>query len=44
MLRKDALKGMRVEGIEINNLMSSILRDYSIYPLWEGRWKRRDNN
>lgn len=29
MLRKDALKGFRVEGMEINNLISSILQDYS---------------
>ena len=29
MLRKDALKGFRVEGMEINNLVSSILQDYS---------------
>lgn len=29
MLRKDALKGLRVEGIDINNLVSSILQDYS---------------
>lgn len=29
MLRKDALKGFRVQGMEINNLVSSILQDYS---------------
>lgn len=29
MLRKDALKGFRVEGMEINNLVSSLLQDYS---------------
>lgn len=29
MLRKDALKGFRVDGMEINNLISSILQDYS---------------
>lgn len=29
MLRKDALKGFRVEGMEINNLISSVLQDYS---------------
>ena len=29
MLRKDALKGFRVEGMEINNIVSSILQDYS---------------
>lgn len=29
MLRKDALKGFRVEGMEVNNLISSILQDYS---------------
>lgn len=29
ILRRDALKGMRVEGIEINNLVSSMLQDYA---------------
>lgn len=29
MLRRDALKGFRVEGMEINNLVSSMLQDYS---------------
>ncbi len=29
ILRRDALKGMRVEGMEINNLVSSMLQDYS---------------
>lgn len=29
MLRRDALKGFRVEGMEINNLISSILQDYA---------------
>lgn len=29
MLRKDALKGFRVEGMEVNNIVSSILQDYS---------------
>lgn len=29
MLRKDALKGFHIEGMEINNLISSILQDYS---------------
>lgn len=29
MLRRDALKGFRVEGVEINNLISSVLQDYS---------------
>jgi hypothetical protein len=29
ILRRDALKGMRVEGLEINNLVSSMLQDYA---------------
>lgn len=29
ILRKDALHGLRVEGFEINNLISSMLQDYS---------------
>ena len=29
MLRKDALKGFRVEGMDLNNIISSILQDYS---------------
>lgn len=29
VLRRDALKGMRVEGMEINNLVSSMLQDYA---------------
>ena len=29
MLRRDALKGFRVEGMEINNLISSVLQDYA---------------
>ena len=29
ILRRDALKGMRVEGIEINNLIASMLQDYA---------------
>lgn len=29
ILRKDALKGFRVEGVEINNLISSMLQDYA---------------
>lgn len=29
MLRKDALKGFRIEGMDINNLISSLLQDYS---------------
>ena len=28
ILRRDALKGMRVEGMEINNLIGSMLQDY----------------
>ena len=40
MLRKDALKGFRVEGMEINNLISSILQDYS-YVLY-GTLENRD--
>ena len=28
MLRKDALKGLKVEGFEVNNLISSMLQDY----------------
>lgn len=35
MLRRDALKGFRIEGMEINNLISSILQDYS-YVLYGG--------
>ena len=29
ILRSDALKGMRVEGMEVNNLVSSMLQDYA---------------
>ena len=29
ILRRDALKGMRVEGMEVNNLVSSMLQDYA---------------
>lgn len=29
ILRRDALKGMRVEGMEINNLVGSMLQDYA---------------
>ena len=29
ILRRDALKGLRVEGMEVNNLISSMLQDYS---------------
>lgn len=29
VLRRDALKGMRVEGVEINNLVASMLQDYA---------------
>jgi hypothetical protein len=29
ILRKDALQGFRVEGFEVNNLISSMLQDYS---------------
>ena len=29
VLRRDALKGMRVEGMEVNNLISSMLQDYA---------------
>lgn len=29
ILRRDALKGMQVEGMEINNLISSMLQDYA---------------
>lgn len=29
ILRRDALKGFRVEGIELNNLINSMLQDYS---------------
>lgn len=29
ILRRDALKGFRVEGMEVNNLISSMLQDYS---------------
>lgn len=29
ILRRDALKGMRVEGMEINNLIGSMLQDKS---------------
>lgn len=29
LLRRDALKGMRVEGMEVNNLISSMLQDYA---------------
>lgn len=29
ILRRDALKGFRVEGMEVNNLVSSMLQDYA---------------
>lgn len=29
ILRRDALKGMRVEGMEVNNLVNSMLQDYA---------------
>ena len=29
LLRRDALKGVRVEGMELNNLVSSMLQDYA---------------
>lgn len=29
VLKRDALKGLRVEGVEVNNLVSSMLQDYS---------------
>ena len=29
ILRRDALKGMRVEGMEVNNLVGSMLQDYA---------------
>jgi len=29
ILRRDALKGVRVEGMELNNLVSSMLQDYA---------------
>ena len=29
ILRRDALKGMRVEGMEVNNLVASMLQDYA---------------
>lgn len=29
ILRRDALKGLRVEGIEVNNLVNSMLQDYT---------------
>ena len=29
ILRRDALKGMRIEGMEVNNLISSMLQDYA---------------
>ena len=29
ILRRDALKGMQVEGMEVNNLVSSMLQDYA---------------
>ncbi len=29
ILRRDALKGVRVEGMEVNNLISSMLQDYA---------------
>lgn len=29
ILRRDALKGMRVEGMDVNNLVSSMLQDYA---------------
>ena len=29
ILRRDALKGMQIEGVELNNLVSSMLQDYA---------------
>ena len=31
ILRRDALKGMRVDGVEINNLIASMLQDYAYH-------------
>lgn len=42
VLRKDALKGLLVEGFEVNNLISSMLQDYSY--LLKGIFNDENNN
>lgn len=42
VLRKDALKGMRVEGMEVNNLISSMLQDYAY--ILKGSFGEQDQN
>ena len=40
ILRKDALKGFRIEGMEINNLVNSMLQDYAY--ILKGIFKNSD--
>lgn len=35
VLKRDALKGLRVEGMEVNNIVSSMLQDYSYVLIGE---------
>lgn len=42
ILRRDALKGYKVEGVELNNLVSSMLQDYSY--ILKGEVYDYDNN
>ncbi|GAB7231818.1 hypothetical protein [Facklamia hominis] len=42
ILRRDALKGMRVEGMEVNNLVSSMLQDYAY--LLKGKINNRNTD
>lgn len=43
ILRRDALKGMRVEGMEVNNLVSSMLQDYAYIMRGTVYDKNREN-
>lgn len=42
IFRRDALKGMRVEGMEVNNLVSSMLQDYAY--LLKGKINNRNTD
>ncbi|MBP3635481.1 MAG: hypothetical protein J6J17_03375 [Bacilli bacterium] len=42
LLKRDALKGIQVEGIEINNIISSMIKDYSY--ILSGSLKSGENN
>lgn len=42
LLKRDALKGIQVEGIEINNIVNSMIKDYSY--ILSGSLKSDENN